>query len=70
MITVVSLNSRMIAKLVQSVNGTFATTTRVGPAAHVATDEQYLTMRNAGALGDDVVNGAAEAILFERARVL
>jgi hypothetical protein len=48
----------------------FATTTRVGPAAHVATDEQYLTMRDAGAFGDDVVSGAADAILFERARVL
>lgn len=48
----------------------FATTTRVGPAAHVATDEQYLTMRDAGAFGADVVIGAADAILFERARVL
>lgn len=26
--------------------GYFATTTRVGPAAHVVTDEQYLTMRD------------------------
>lgn len=48
----------------------FATTTRVGPAAHVATDEQYRTMRDAGALDDDVVRGAADAVLFERARVL
>lgn len=48
----------------------FATTTRVGPAAHVATDEQHVTMRNAGAFGDDVVSGAGDAILFERARVL
>ncbi len=48
----------------------FATTTRVGPAAHVATDEQYRTMRDADALDDDVVRGAADAVLFERARVL
>lgn len=48
----------------------FATTTRVGPAAHVATEEQYETMRDAGALDDDVVSGAADAVLFERARVL
>lgn len=48
----------------------FATTTRVGPAAHVATEEQYQTMRAVGALDDDVVRGAADAALFERARVL
>jgi len=48
----------------------FATTTRVGPVAHVATEEQYETMRDAGALDDDVVSGAADAVLFERARVL
>ncbi len=48
----------------------FATTTRVGPAAHVATDEQYRTMRDAGALDDDVIRGAADAVLFERARAL
>ena len=48
----------------------FATTTRVGAAAHVATEEQYQTMRDAGAFDDDVVSGAADAILFERARVL
>ena len=48
----------------------FATTTRVGPAAHVATDEQYETMRDAGAFDDDVVSGAADAVLFERARAL
>ena len=47
-----------------------ATTTRVGPAAHVATDEQYETMRDAGAFDDDVVSGAADAVLFERARAL
>jgi hypothetical protein len=48
----------------------FATTTHVGPAAHVATEEQYQTMRDAGAFDDDVVSGATDAILFERARLL
>jgi hypothetical protein len=46
----------------------FATTTRVGALAHAATQEQYDTMRDAGAFDDDAVTGAAEAILFERAR--
>ena len=48
----------------------FATTTRVGPAGHVASDAEYATMRDAGMFGDDVISGAADAILFERARVL
>ena len=48
----------------------FATTMRVGPAAHVATAEQYQTMRDAGMFDDDVAGGAADAILFERARLL
>ena len=48
----------------------FATTTRVGAAAHVATEEQYQTMRDASAFDDDVVGGAADAILFERIRML
>jgi hypothetical protein len=48
----------------------FAMTRRVGPVAHVATEEQYQTMRDAGALDDDVVRGAVDAVLFERARVL
>jgi hypothetical protein len=48
----------------------FATTRRVGCAAHVATDEEYELMRDAGMFGDDVVSGAADAILFERARAL
>jgi hypothetical protein len=48
----------------------FDTTTRVGAVAHVSTEEQYQTMRDAGALDDDVVTGAADAILFERARAL
>lgn len=47
----------------------FATTTSVGPAAHVTTEEQYQTMREAGVFDDDVVSGAADAILFERARL-
>ena len=54
----------------EELRGYFATTTRVGPAAHVATEEQYRTMREAGAFDDDVVSGAADAILFERARFL
>ena len=48
----------------------FATTTRVGSAAHVATEEDYKLMREAGMFDDDVVTGAADAILFERARAL
>jgi hypothetical protein len=48
----------------------FATTTRVGPAAHVGSEEQYQMMRDAGAFGDGAVSGAADALLFERARVL
>ena len=48
----------------------FATTTRVRSAAHVATDGEYEVMREAGMFDDDVVSGAAAAILFERARAL
>jgi len=48
----------------------FATATRVGAAAHVCTDDQYQTMRDAGAFGEDVLTGASDAILFERAREL
>ena len=48
----------------------FATITRVGPAAQVATAEQYETMRDARAFDDDVSSGAADAVLFERARGL
>jgi hypothetical protein len=33
-------------------------------------DTWYQTMRNAGAFDDDVVTGAVDAILFERARAL
>ena len=48
----------------------FATTTRVGAAGHVARDDEYETMRDAGMFDNDVVSGAADAILFERACVL
>ena len=48
----------------------FATATRVGPSAHVTTEKQFQTMRDAGALDDDVVRGAADAVLFEHARLL
>jgi hypothetical protein len=48
----------------------FATTTRVGVAGHVASDEEYETMREAGMFDSDVISGAADAILFERARAL
>jgi len=47
-----------------------ATTTRVGVAAHVCTDEQFETLRDAGAPDSSIVRGAAEAILFERARAM
>jgi hypothetical protein len=42
----------------------------VGSGAHVATDGEYAFMREAGMFGDDVISGAADAILFERARAL
>ena len=48
----------------------FATTTRVGSAAHVATDGEYEFMREAGMFDDNVISGAADAILFERAGAL
>jgi hypothetical protein len=48
----------------------FATTTRVGAAGHVCTEEQYQTMRDAGAFGNGVLTGAADSILFQRARDL
>jgi hypothetical protein len=48
----------------------FATATRVGVAGHVCTEAQYETMREAGALGEDAVTGATDALLFERARAL
>jgi hypothetical protein len=48
----------------------FATTTRIGSAAHVVTDGEYEFMREAGMFVDDVISGAADAILFKRARAL
>ena len=55
---------------VDELNKYFATTARVGAAAHVATDDEYEFMREAGMFDDDVISGAAVAILFERARAL
>jgi hypothetical protein len=37
---------------------------------YVCTEEQYETMRDAGAFDEDAVTGATDAILFERARAL
>jgi hypothetical protein len=48
----------------------FASTKRVGALAHVATEEQYHTMRDAGVFEENAVTCAADAILFERARDL
>jgi nucleotidyltransferase-like protein len=48
----------------------FATATRIGVTGHVCTEEQYETMRDAGAFDEDVVTDAADALLFERARAL
>jgi hypothetical protein len=48
----------------------FAATTRIGAAAHVSTDDEYAVMRDAGMFDEDVVSGAADALLFERARAL
>jgi hypothetical protein len=48
----------------------FDKTKRIGAAAHVCKEEQYQTMRNAGAFMEGTVSGAADAILFERARDL
>jgi len=48
----------------------FATATRIGVTGHVCTEEQYETMRDAGAFDEDVVTGATDALLFERAREL
>jgi hypothetical protein len=48
----------------------FATATRIGVTGHVCTEAQYETMRDAGAFDEDVVAGATDAILFERARAL
>jgi hypothetical protein len=43
---------------------------RVGALAHVSTDEEYETLREAGAIEEDVVEGAEDVILLERIRAL
>jgi hypothetical protein len=40
--------------------------TRVGPAGHVLTDEEYNVMRDAGALDTSVVRGGEDVIIVER----
>ncbi len=40
--------------MTEELRACFATTTRVGPAAHVATEEPYQTMRDAGAFDEDL----------------
>jgi hypothetical protein len=52
----------------QELTECFATTGRVGAPAHIATEEQYQTMPDAGAFEENAVAGAADAILFECAR--
>lgn len=39
---------------------------RVGPWAHVSTDEEYETLREAGAIEEDVVGAAEDVILLDR----
>lgn len=41
---------------------------RVGPWAHVSTDEEYETLREAGAIEEDVVEAAEDVILLDRIR--
>jgi hypothetical protein len=43
---------------------------RVGPLGHVATDEVYEDMREAGAIDDDPVEWAEDILLMERAKEL
>ncbi len=43
---------------------------RVGPLAHVSTDEEYETLREAGAIEEDVVHAAEDVILLDRIRKL
>ena len=43
---------------------------RIGAAAHVLSEAQYDEMRAAGALDEDVVRAAEDAILLERAKRL
>ena len=39
---------------------------RVGPLAHVSTDEEYETLRDAGAIEEDVVGAAQDVILLDQ----
>ena len=39
---------------------------RVGALAHVSTDEEYETLREAGAIEEDVVHAAEDVILLDR----
>ncbi len=50
--------------------GYFTGPRRIGAAAHVLDGEEFEAMRDSGALGEDVVTAAEEAILFERMRRL
>lgn len=47
-----------------------ATVHRVGPLGHVASDEVYEEMREAGAIDEDPVWWAGEILLIERAKAL
>ena len=48
----------------------FRTTRRFGALGHAADDEQFATMREAGAIVEDVVSAAEDAIVIERMRAL
>lgn len=50
--------------------GYFTGPRRIGAAGHVLDDENFEAMRDSGALQEDVVTAAEEAILFERMRRL
>ena len=43
---------------------------RVGPLGHVASDETYEEMREAGAIDEDPVEWAREILLIERVKTL
>jgi hypothetical protein len=50
--------------------GYFSGPRRIGAAAHVLDDDGYEVLRSAGALEEDVVTAAGDAIQFERMRRL
>ena len=52
------------------IRGYLAGVRRVGAVAHVSTDEEYATLREAGAIEDDVVHAAEDVILLDRIRNL